>query len=228
MPTKKTTTTKKPAVKAASVKAGITVGVVGADGKELEAMQLPKEIFAVPYNKKLIALAVRVYLANQREGSASTKTRGEVEGSTRKIYRQKGTGRARHGGIRAPIFVGGGIAFGPRPRDYRMAFPKEMRRAAFISALSFSRASGCIKVLDGVETMELKTKPFASLFSRIGYTKRVLYVVGKDSQKTVRAVRNIAGVTARGWKNLSVYDLATHTRVLFAKDAMMELIAQKG
>src|SRR5207248_616028 len=93
-------------------------------------VSLPKEIFAETVNKKLLAQAVRVYLANKRQGNASTKTRGEVEGSTRKIYRQKGTGNARHGSIRAPIFVKGGIVHGPRPRDFSLGLSKKMRRKA--------------------------------------------------------------------------------------------------
>lgn len=222
----KTAGTTKKVKKETPSKTGVTVPVVARDGKEVESMKLPHKIFGVPYNKQLIALAVRVYRANQREGSASTKTRGEVEGSTRKIYRQKGTGRARHGGIRAPIFVGGGITFGPKPRDYRMVFPKEMRKKAFYSALSFVCKSGFLKIVEGVEKLELKTKAFASLFSTIGYTKRLLYVVGKESQKTTRATRNIEGATTKLWTHLSVYDLVTHKQILFAKDAMTEFIAQ--
>ena len=108
--------------------AGLTVDVYDTRGKVVEKMHLPKDIFGVDVNQQLIAQAVRVYLANKRQGTVSTKTRGEVTGSTRKIYRQKGTGRARHGSIRAPIFVHGGLVFGPKPRDYSMKFPKKMRK----------------------------------------------------------------------------------------------------
>jgi large subunit ribosomal protein L4 len=208
-------------------KTGVTAGVFTTQGKEVEPMKLPPALFGVPYNKKLIALAVRVYLANQRSGSASTKTRGEVEGSTRKIYRQKGTGRARHGAIRAPIFVGGGITFGPKPRDYSLGFPKAMRKAALYSALSFSCKSGFLKIVEGVEKLELKTKAFALMLKNLECTKRTLYVVGKQSQGTVRATKNIEYVTTRVWSQLGAYDLVTHKHVVFTKDAMTECISQE-
>ena len=114
-------------VEKVSEKATVSVNVVGIDGKISGKIALPGEIFGEKVNKALLAQAVRVYLANQRQGNASTKTRGEVEGSTRKIYRQKGTGRARHGSVRAPIFVKGGIVFGPKPRDFSLDMPKKKK-----------------------------------------------------------------------------------------------------
>src|SRR6185437_7247197 len=116
--------------------APVSVDVVGIDGKVTGKIALPGEIFGEKLNKALLAQAVRVYLANQRQGNASTKTRGEVDGSTRKIYRQKGTGRARHGSVRAPIFVHGGIAHGPKPRDFSLTMPQKMKQKALFSALS--------------------------------------------------------------------------------------------
>src|SRR6266404_5428662 len=116
--------------------ATVSVAVVGIDGKVSGKVSLPGEMFGEKVNKALLAQAVRVYLANQRQGNASTKTRGEVDGSTAKIYRQKGTGRARHGSKRAPIFVKGGIVFGPKPRDFSLSLPQKMKRKALFSALS--------------------------------------------------------------------------------------------
>src|SRR3990170_6251019 len=136
----------------------LNVPVVGVDGKTKSKIQLPKELFGAKVNKALLAQAVRVYLANQRTGNAATKTRGEVEGSTRKIYRQKGTGRARHGAIRAPIFVGGGIVFGPRPHDFHLDFPKKMKRRALGSALTSKLGSGDVIVVSGLSDLEPKTK----------------------------------------------------------------------
>jgi len=134
---------------AAPKAAGLKVEVIDTVGKVVETMELPKELFGAKINSVLMAQAVRVYLANQRLGTASTKTRGEVDGSTRKIYRQKGTGRARHGGIRAPIFVKGGIAHGPKPRDYSLLLSKNMRIAALRSALSAKVKAGEVAVIAG-------------------------------------------------------------------------------
>jgi large subunit ribosomal protein L4 len=115
--------------KNSEVKTGsLKITVVGVDGASMGNMTLPEAVFGAKPNKALIAQAVRVYLANQRQGNASTKTRGEVIGTTKKIYRQKGTGRARHGAAKAPIFVGGGIAHGPHPHDFSMDFPKKMKQ----------------------------------------------------------------------------------------------------
>src|SRR5258708_225116 len=114
----------------------VSVDVIGVDGKVSGKVSLPGEMFGEKVNKTLLAQAVRVYLANQRQGNASTKTRGEVDGSTAKIYRQKGTGRARHGSKRAPIFVKGGLVFGPKPRDFSLALPQKMKRKALFGALS--------------------------------------------------------------------------------------------
>src|SRR3989338_5152877 len=130
---------------------GLVAKVFDTKGALKKTIDLPKEIFGVQENNILLAQAVRVYLANQRQGTVSTKTRGEVAGSTRKIYRQKGTGRARHGSIRAPIFVHGGLVFGPKPRDYSMKFPKKMRKAALASALSSKVNDAQVKVVDGLE-----------------------------------------------------------------------------
>ena len=175
--------TKKPAVKAVktvvkkeikpvakTVKSPVsklTVSVYGMDGKSSGTVTLPKEIFGEVVNKKLLAQAVRVYMANKRQGNASTKTRGEVEGSTRKIYRQKGTGNARHGSIRAPIFVKGGIVHGPKPRDFGLDLSKKMRRKALFSALSAKLQDGDVKVVSGFEKMTPKTKQFVSVLGKI-------------------------------------------------------------
>ena len=113
-----------------TVKAGLTIPVYGLDGKEKGAAELPKEIFTVEASPKLLAQYVRVYLVNRRQGTASTKTRGEVSGSTRKIYKQKGTGKARHGDIKAPIFTGGGVVGGPKPQDYSLKLNKKQTKKA--------------------------------------------------------------------------------------------------
>lgn len=224
---------KKPAVKAekktteapsAQKLEEMEIAIVGIDGKAKGKMSLPKELFKAPVNMQLLAQSVRVYLANQRAGGASTKTRGEVEGSTRKIYRQKGTGRARHGGIRAPIFVGGGIVFGPKPRDYRLTMPSKMRKTALISALTSQFAGKNIIVVDGMEDLESKTKKFASAFAHIGAVKKTLFVVPKESEKLVRATRNIVNVDSMPIANMHAYAVISHDKIVFTKSALTNFI----
>lgn len=197
-------------------KAGISIPVLGVDGKRTGTIQLPKELFAAKVNKPLMAQAVRVYLANQREGGASTKTRGQVEGSTRKIYRQKGTGRARHGAIRAPIFVGGGIVFGPKPRDYHLDMPKKMKRAALASALTSALEEGKVMVIDGLSAVT-KTKNMVSTLQATGST---LLVISKDAGGVVRAARNIAFVDIMPMTNLHAYAVISHQKLVFMKEAL--------
>ncbi len=223
VPKKKTAVPKavKPVKVVKAKPTGPELSVVGIDGKVTGKVSVPKELFAAPVNKQLLAQAVRVYLANQRTGGADTKTRGEVEGSTRKIYKQKGTGRARHGAIRAPIFVGGGITFGPKPRDYRLNMPAKMRKIAVASALTSQFAGGNIIVVDGLEKLEPKTKKFASAFTNIGAKKKTLFIVPKDGATLVRATRNMAHVDSMPFSNINAYAILSHNKVVFTKDAMV-------
>lgn len=194
--------------------------VMGIDGKSRGRMSLPSKLFGVSVNTQLLAQAVRVYLANQRYGGASTKTRGEVEGSTRKIYRQKGTGKARHGGIRAPIFVGGGIAFGPKPQDYSLKFPKKMKRQALASALSAQLKGGNILIVEGFEKMSGKTKNMAQTFDALGTTKGVLFIVSKDTDTITRASRNLPYLDIMRVEHMNPYAVITHQKLVFMKEAI--------
>jgi large subunit ribosomal protein L4 len=169
-----------------------------------------------------MAQAVRVYLANQRVGHASTKTRGEVEGSTRKIYKQKGTGKARHGAIRAPIFVGGGIVFGPRPRDYSLGLPQKMKRVALASALTQQLGNQNVIVVSGLSDVT-KTKVVAATLTAIGATRKTLLVTPKESAVVVRAGRNIEGVNILPVSDLNTYSVLMHGKVVFMKEAIGEL-----
>lgn len=232
MATKKTAPVKKTAPKTKAVssspvkEAGIkkevalSVSVYGVDGKAEGKVTLPKELFGSDVNKNLLAQSVRVYLANQREGGAHAKTRGEVEGSSRKIYKQKGTGKARHGSIRAPIFVGGGVVFGPVTRDYHLKMSKSMRRRALISALSAKLADTL--VMDGLESLGPKTKNVVNALTAAGVTSNALLVVAKDSVSLVRSARNIDYVTIQNAKDLNPYMLLTHKKIVFTKSALEE------
>jgi large subunit ribosomal protein L4 len=215
---------KAPKAEKAETKGSLTIDVYGLDGKVAGKVTLPEEIFGGKINKTLMAQAVRVYLANQRQGNASTKTRGEVDGSTRKIYRQKGTGRARHGSVRAPIFVKGGIVFGPKPRDFSLDLPKKMRRKALYSALAAKLHSGEVKVLSGLEAMEPKTKQFVSAMKNLELAeKKLLLVIAEDVQTVKRAARNVQGVSFTAVKRLNAYDVLHAKHLVVLKDAVEEM-----
>lgn len=197
-------------------------------GKVVETIDLPKEIFGQKENAKLIAQAVRVYAANKRSGTASTKTRGEVTGSTRKIWRQKGTGRARHGDIKAPIFVHGGVAFGPKPRDFHLILPQKMRRIALFTSLSEKLRDGNMTIVAGIKSIEPKTKMMVSVLRALFPQKkeeRTLFVLDKEDKTTnvVRAVRNIKGIEITRFHTLNAYDVLVAGRILFTKEAIESL-----
>ncbi|KKU83147.1 MAG: 50S ribosomal protein L4 [Microgenomates group bacterium GW2011_GWA2_47_8] len=200
--------------------AGVPVSVVDVHGATSGKVSLPRELFAATINQQLMAQAVRVYLANQRERGAATKTRGEVEGSTRKIYRQKGTGRARHGAIRAPIFVGGGIVFGPRPHDFHLDFPKKMKRRALGSALTSKLGSGDVIVVSGLSDLEPKTKYMAKTLSAIGAVKKTLLVTPGSVPGVVRAARNIQILDIVPAQELHTYSVLTNQKLVFMKEAL--------
>lgn len=202
---------------------GIRTTVVGTDGKSAGSITLPVEYFGAKVNHQLIAQAVRVYQANQRVGHAATKTRGMVEGSTRKIYKQKGTGRARHGAIRAPIFVGGGIVFGPHPRDYSLKLPPKMKTVALASALSLQQTNGNVIVVSGVSDLKPKTKLVAAMLTAVGRTKNSLLVVPKDAMMVVRAARNIEGIDVIPVSDMHTYSVMTHGKIIFMKEAISSL-----
>jgi large subunit ribosomal protein L4 len=241
-PVAKTTAAKKPVVnetvkaevvvskpKKATEKtyASVSIDVIGVDGKVTGKLSLPGEMFGEKVNKALIAQAVRVYLANQRQGNASTKTRGEVDGSTAKIYRQKGTGRARHGSKRAPIFVKGGIVFGPKPRDFSLSFPQKMKRKALFSALSAKVKDKEVMVIDGLGSIKPKTKVFIEMLEKLGVAEKkqkLLFVTaGKDVSLVLRAGRNIQGVNFLPSRQLNTYEVLAAKRLVVMKDAIDEM-----
>lgn len=244
MPTAKKTTVKS-AVKATPVKkvvvkkvtektsefkklSGLSVQVFSATGVEGTAISLPKEIFGEKINKSLIAQAIRVYLANQRLGTAKVKSRGEINLTTAKWYKQKGTGRARHGAKSAPIFVHGGVAHGPKPKDFSLDLPKKMKKAALISALSAKFEQGEIAVLTGLEKIEPKTKNIAALVKKLGLTDKKILLVTPDGAKkgyenVYKAGRNIEGLNLLSSKTLNTYNVLDSKMVLFMKDSIDSL-----
>src|SRR3989344_5158891 len=175
----------------------LTVPVYEISGKEKGSLSLPKEAFSVDVNKALLAQAVRVYQSNQRQGTASTKTRGEVVGSTRKIYRQKGTGRARHGDIKAPIFVGGGIVGGPKPKDFSLKINKKQKTKAFFSALTLKlKENNIMGIVDEALKIKPKTKIVADFLEALKFSgKKITFVLPKlEKNNFVLASRNLSKV----------------------------------
>lgn len=220
----------KPAAKTIEKAVSLKVAVFGVDGVSKGNISLPEDVFGTKPNKSLIAQAVRVYLANQRQGNAATKTRSEVIGSTRKIYRQKGTGRARHGALKAPLFVGGGVAHGPRPHGFTMDFPKKMRSKALISALSQKAQEGLIKVVEG--DFSGKTKEVAKLLKGMdlvqkGKVARILFVID-DNKNAVKAAQNISNLKIGNSTTLSTYEVLVNKNVIFMKDSVGKIKERLG
>jgi large subunit ribosomal protein L4 len=230
---KKTTVKKtvtKPVVKAeAKTVVGLSVDLFTLTGKATSKIVLPKEIFGAKINNRLMAQAVRVFLANQRRGTVSTKTRGEVNKTTKKAWRQKGTGRARHGAKSAPIWVGGGVAFGPKPNDYSLNLPKKMRKASLVSALSAKLKASEIKVIGGLDKIEPKTREMAKLIKNLGHdkeNKKILLVVPDIKNKfenLFKAARNISDLSVISANLLNTYE-ALNNQVIFLTKEAIEVI----
>jgi large subunit ribosomal protein L4 len=217
---------KKTTEKVASEKVEKTISLptVTLLGKETTAIEVPAALFAAQINKSLLSQATRVYLANQRAGSAHTKSRGEVQGSSRKIYRQKGTGRARHGTVRAPIFVKGGVAHGPKAFDHSLGFTKAMARKALISALSSHVKAKQIVVINGLEKIEPKTKAMVSILTTIGCTKKTLVLSSQEDKTVSRISRNIKNVTTMQAMDVSAYNVLSHAKLVFDARAVKEIV----
>ena len=213
-------TVKKTETKKSS--AGLTIPVYDLNGKEKGTVELAKEIFAVESSPKLLAQYVRVYLANRRQGTASTKTRSEVTGSTRKIYKQKGTGRARHGDIKAPIFVGGGTVGGPKPQDYSLKFNKKQTKIALFSALSLKfKEHGIFGLSNELMKMKAKTKLIANLLKLIGLEKkRVLFVLPKiQKSNLILAARNLPNISLIDTTSINAYEILKSGKVAVIEEA---------
>ena len=215
---------RKIAVSRPAKSGSLSASVYDIKGKVVGKLVLPSEIFGAKINDSLMSQAVRVYLANQRQGTVKTKDRGEVNKTTKKIYQQKGTGRARHGSKRAPIFVGGGLAFGPRPRDFSLNLSKKMKTLALFSALSSKLKDNEIKIVKGLETVIPKTKIMAGVLKSLGIEdKRILLVMpkaGKESESVYRASRNIEGVEILSANTLNAYRVLDNKLVLLMKDSI--------
>ncbi|MFF2487814.1 50S ribosomal protein L4 [Microbacterium sp. NPDC058062] len=207
----------------------LALDVVKADGKKAGSVQLPAELFDVKTNIPLIHQVVVAQLAAARQGTHSTKRRGEVSGAGRKPFKQKGTGNARQGSIRAPHMTGGGIVHGPKPRDYSQRTPKKMIAAALLGALS-DRARG--ERLHVVESFAIEgapsTKAAVAVLTALGATKNVLVVVDRSDDISVLSVRNIAFAHVLPADQLNAYDVLVSDDIVFTKAAYDAFVASKS
>jgi len=186
-------------------------------------VELPKEIFGIKPNEAALRQYLHVYQTNQRRGTVAVKTRGEVRGGGRKPWRQKGTGRARHGSIRSPIWVGGGVAHGPRPRRFALSIPKKIANLALKSALSLKVEEKKIKVLRELGFKEPKTAKAAELLRKLKLERRVLLVIPEKDEKLYRSFRNIKEAEVRAAQNLNAYDVVLAEDALILKEAIGKL-----
>ena len=189
------------------------------EGATIGEVELSDEIFAAPINEAAMHLVVRSWLAAQRQGTQSALTRGQVRGGGRKIYRQKGTGNARHHGNRAPQFRHGGVVFAPKPRDYVIAVNKKVRRLAFKSAMTAKLNEGGIIVVDALNLKEAKTKLMAQTLKNLKAEKKALVVLPEKDENVVRATANLAEAKTTYVNTLNVYDILNADKVILTKAA---------
>lgn len=199
------------------------VAVYSSSGEQVGEMQLSDKVFGEQINEAVIHEVVVNQMANSRVGTSSTKGRGEVSGGGRKPWRQKGTGRARVGSTRNPLWRGGGVVFGPKPRDYSYSIPKKVRRLAFRSALSAKLAEDKMVVLEELNFEEPKTKNMVEILKRFSADKKAIVVTGSRNENVEKSARNIAGVLPRTSDRLSVLDLVTYDKLVLTKDAVVRL-----
>ncbi|MBI2599259.1 50S ribosomal protein L4 [Candidatus Curtissbacteria bacterium] len=199
---------------------GLTVSVFDLSGKSVAKVTLPKEIFGQEPNKNLLSQAIHIYEANARPSTAHTKTRGEVRGGGTKPWRQKGTGRARAGSIRSPLWVGGGTTFGPRAKNARLSLPAKMKHQALISALSAKRQAGDIKVVKSIESIRPKTKIVAGLLPKLQTKGNTLLVTSAKNQNLKLATRNIQRITLDTPPNLNAYAVLKNRTLLLSEEAI--------
>ena len=220
----KTSKTSKPAEKSSPKTSGsLSAEVFNISGKKERSVTLAKEIFGVKVNKKLLAQALHIYFANSRAHHGSTKTRSEVRGGGAKPWRQKGTGRARAGSRRSPIWVGGAKALGPKPRKTDLALPKKMKNQALISALSAKALDSNVKVVIGLEKISPKTKIVANFLQKTVQTGQTLFVTSEIIKNITFATRNLQKVTLQAATNLNSYEVVKNQNIFFSQEALKSL-----
>jgi len=196
------------------------VDVYSLSGKKVDKFKLDSNVFNSRINKPLMHQVFVIYTASQRQGNVSTKKRGEVRGGGKKPWRQKGTGRARVGSIRSPLWRGGGTVFGPQPRDYSFTLPKKMKKVALVSSLSAKAVDKEIMVIEkDIELNQPKTKDVAKILVALKtYDKKILFLYSKDDKNLVRSCRNIRNLTVKLCDDFNMRDVLLNSRILFSRE----------
>jgi large subunit ribosomal protein L4 len=188
----------------------VQVPVYTLNGEVVDQIELSQAIFNLPFNEAVVHQAMVGQLANRRHGTVSTKTRGEVKGSTRKIYRQKHTGRARRGDVKSPLLRGGGVVFGPKPRNYRQSTPRKMRRLALKCLLSAKVREGNIRLLQGLDFEEPKTKDMINVLSSLGIDSSTLILTAQSTPNVVKSAANLPEIKVLPSDLINVLDLLSY------------------
>ena len=196
------------------------VPVYNLDGETVKQIEVSDRVFAVPFDEGVVHQAVVRQQANARQGTASTKTRSEVAGSSKKMYRQKGTGSARAGSRRSPIRRGGGVAFGPRPRSYQQAMPRKMRQLALRCALSAKVRDGELKVLEELKLPGFKTRDMAKILIALGADSSALIITGVPEETVIKSARNLPEIKTLTANLLNVLDILSHNMLLMTEAAL--------
>ncbi len=199
------------------------IDVINLKGEKVEKIDLSDEVFGFKPNKEVLKQYIRVYQANQRQGTSSTKTRSEVSGGGVKPWRQKGTGRARHGSIRSPIWVGGGVAHGPKPKSWRLSLNKSTKKNALKSALSQRMSEKKIIVLDNVKIDKPSTKDLIGALKKLKVEGKTLLVWIGKSENLIKSVRNIPGIFLVNAGSLGAFDVMKTQNTIFLKDAVLNI-----
>ncbi len=199
------------------------VAVYNMEGAKVGSMEVSDAVFAAQINKAVLHQVVVNYLANQRQGTQNTKTRTEVRGGGIKPWRQKGTGRARQGSIRAPQWTGGGVALGPKPRDYRFSINRKLKKIALKSALSAKYEAYEVFVVEDLKVEEIKTATIAKLLKGLEINTKALIVTAECDENVYKSARNIKGVTPTYAGVLNTYEVLNHDKLVIAKDAVAKI-----
>lgn len=215
--------TKPDKTKKIKVVSGNLIDVYNLAGKLIGQEKAPEKYFSAKDNPKLVAQAIRVYQANTAKNTASTKSRGQVSGSTRKLHRQKGTGRSRQGSVKAPHRVGGGVAFGPKPLNINLRLPKKMRQKALAVILTAKLNQKSIIAIDNLDKLEPKTKKLNLLFQKLPLSGRKLLVLNAKSQNVKLAARNLKECQYVSVESLNAYQIYQNGNIIFSKNALLKL-----
>jgi large subunit ribosomal protein L4 len=199
------------------------VPVYSLNGEVVEQIELSQAVFDLPFNEAVVHQAMARQLANRRQGTASTKARSEVKGSTRKLYVQKHTGRARRGNIKSPLLRGGGVAFGPKPRSYRQSIPKKMKRLALKCLLSAKVREGNMKLVQELDFEEAKTKDMINVLSSLGIDSSTLVLTAESTPTVVKSAANVPGVKVLPSTLINTLDLLSHEKLIATVPAIRNI-----